>query len=256
MSKDSIEKLSLTLVDVAMGRTPAELVIRNGVWVCVQSGEFIPETEWLKSKSDVFYKPRAVLLSEVRPGERYELVITSFYGMPFIRYRLGHFIRITDWKDEEAQVYLPQMVFETRADDLIDIAGFTRVSEKTVTQAFANAGIDYEDWSIRKEISQGKPALHLYIELNHDGYSPADLASVLHGELMKTDPGYRDLAVMMEVQPLEVTVLRPGTFWDYYQARRENGVELAQRKPPRMNASDEIIRELIGSGGKQPAYVA
>ncbi len=217
--------------------------------------EFIPETEWLKSKSDVFYEPRTVLLSEVRPGERYELVITSFYGMPFLRYRLGHFIRITAWEDEEAQVYLPQMVFETRADDLIDIAGFTRVSEKTVTQAIASAGIDYEDWSIRKEIRQGKPALHLYIELNHD-HQPADLASVLHSELMKTDPGYHDLAVMMEIQPLEVTLLRPGTFKNYYRERQENGSELAQMRPPRMNASDEIIRELINLGSGQPVPVA
>jgi adenine deaminase len=33
------------LVDVAMGRKPANLVIRNGTWVCVQSGEFIPKTD-------------------------------------------------------------------------------------------------------------------------------------------------------------------------------------------------------------------
>jgi hypothetical protein len=216
--------------------------------------EFIPETEWLKSRSDVFYEPRTVLLSEVKPGERYEIVITSFHGMPFIRYRLGHLIRITALADEEAQVYLPQMVFETRSDDLIDIAGFTRISEKTVTQAIASTGVDYEDWLIRKEINQGKPTLHLYIELNHD-YQTADLSSVLHSELMKTDQGYHDLAVMMEVQPLEVTVLRPGTFKDYYQARQEMGTELAQRRPPRMNASDDIMQELISLGSKQPAYV-
>ena len=34
-----------SLVDVAMGRSPADLVIRNGCWVCVQSGEFIPNTD-------------------------------------------------------------------------------------------------------------------------------------------------------------------------------------------------------------------
>jgi hypothetical protein len=216
--------------------------------------EFIPETEWLKNKSDVFYEPRTLLLSEVKPGERYELVITSFYSMPFIRYRLGHLIRITALADEEAKVYLPQMVFETRADDLIDIAGFTRVSEKTVTQAITNAGIDYEDWTIRKETRWGKPALHLYIEPSHD-YQPADLASVIHGELMKTDPGYHDLAVMMELQPLEVTLLRPGTFQDYYRERQENGLELARRRPPRMNASDDVIRGLTGLGGREPAQV-
>jgi adenine deaminase len=33
------------LVDVAMGRVPADMVIRNGVWVSVQSGEFIPQTD-------------------------------------------------------------------------------------------------------------------------------------------------------------------------------------------------------------------
>lgn len=33
------------LVDCAMGRVPADLVVRNGKWVCVQSGEIIPATD-------------------------------------------------------------------------------------------------------------------------------------------------------------------------------------------------------------------
>ena len=39
--------ISLTkkLVDVAMGRSPADIVVRNGVWVSVQSGEFVPKTD-------------------------------------------------------------------------------------------------------------------------------------------------------------------------------------------------------------------
>jgi len=37
--------LSNTLVDVAMGRKPADMVIRKGSWVCVQSGEIIPDTD-------------------------------------------------------------------------------------------------------------------------------------------------------------------------------------------------------------------
>jgi adenine deaminase len=36
---------SKKLVAVAMGRTPADLVIKNGRWVCVQSGEIIPGTD-------------------------------------------------------------------------------------------------------------------------------------------------------------------------------------------------------------------
>ncbi len=34
---------SQILVDVAMGRTPADLVLRGGTWVCVQSGELLPD---------------------------------------------------------------------------------------------------------------------------------------------------------------------------------------------------------------------
>lgn len=37
--------LSQTLVNVAMGRAPADLVIQNGQWVCVQTGEIIPHTD-------------------------------------------------------------------------------------------------------------------------------------------------------------------------------------------------------------------
>ena len=33
------------LVDCAMGRIPAYLVIKNGKWVCVQTGEIIPNTD-------------------------------------------------------------------------------------------------------------------------------------------------------------------------------------------------------------------
>lgn len=39
------EKDSRLLVDVAMGRSAATLVIQNGKWVCVQTGEIIPHTD-------------------------------------------------------------------------------------------------------------------------------------------------------------------------------------------------------------------
>jgi len=37
--------LSQTLVHVAMGRKPADLVVKNGQWVCVQTAEIIPNTD-------------------------------------------------------------------------------------------------------------------------------------------------------------------------------------------------------------------
>ena len=37
--------LSQKLVNVVMGRIPADMVIKNGQWVCVQTGEIIPNTD-------------------------------------------------------------------------------------------------------------------------------------------------------------------------------------------------------------------
>jgi adenine deaminase len=44
MTRDAISNRTKTLVDVAMGRKHADMVIQNGQWVCVQSGEIIPGT--------------------------------------------------------------------------------------------------------------------------------------------------------------------------------------------------------------------
>ena len=41
----SSTKLTRSLVDVAMGRVSADLVIVNGKWVCVQSGEILSSTD-------------------------------------------------------------------------------------------------------------------------------------------------------------------------------------------------------------------
>src|SRR5687767_7775643 len=41
----SSQKLTRALVDTAMGRVPADLVITNGQWVSVQSGEIIPGSD-------------------------------------------------------------------------------------------------------------------------------------------------------------------------------------------------------------------
>ena len=45
MDAIALTSLSRHLVDVAVGRKPADLVIRDGRWVNVQSGEIIPNTD-------------------------------------------------------------------------------------------------------------------------------------------------------------------------------------------------------------------
>jgi len=206
--------------------------------------EFIPEEEWLKSREDKDYQPSTVLLDEVKPGERYEVVITHFYGMPFLRYRIGDLIKIVALEDNEAGINLPQMVFDSRADDLIDIAGFPRLDEKTIWQAIANTGIRFEDWSARKEYEQNEPNMRLYIELKQE-MDGKELERLIHQELVALNPDYRDLESMLGIRPLRVTLLPAGSFQQYYEKRKASGADLAHLKPPHINASDTIIQDLL-----------
>jgi len=206
--------------------------------------EFVPEEEWLKSRENESYQPSTVLLNEVKPGRRYELIITNFHGMPFLRYRQGDLIKIVALEDKEAGIRLPQMTFESRADDLIDIAGFARLDEKTVWQAIANTGIKFEDWSARKEYENKEPVLRIYMELKEE-IGGKELEELIHRQLKSLNSDYRDLENMLGRRPVRITIIPSGSFQRYYQEMKEKGADLARLKPAHMNASDSVIKSLL-----------
>ncbi|MBI2287876.1 MAG: GH3 auxin-responsive promoter family protein, partial [Chloroflexi bacterium] len=213
--------------------------------------EFIPEEESLKSRQNPAYQPPTLLLDELTPGN-YELVITSLHGGPFARYRLGHMVKITASRNEKLNIDIPQMVFLSRVDDQIDIAGFTRLSEKVIWQAIENAGLSYEDWTSRKE-AKDKPALHLYIELKKNGHITTEqVAASIHEELKKLDTPYAELESFTGLRPLEVTLLPENTFQLYKQKQQASGADLSQLKPPHINPADDMVDFLLNAAG-QPA---
>jgi adenine deaminase len=55
MTRQAWHEVAKELVDVAMGRTPADLVICNGKWVNVHSGEVIPGTDVAVKSSRIAY---------------------------------------------------------------------------------------------------------------------------------------------------------------------------------------------------------
>jgi hypothetical protein len=206
--------------------------------------EFIPETESIKSRNNPSYQPSTLLIDELKPGN-YELVITSFHGGPFIRYRVGHLIKITALRNEQLNIDIPQMTFLTRVDDQIDIAGFTRLSEKAIWQAIENAGLSYEDWTARKE-SNGVPALHLYIELKDNGNTTLpQITTNIHEELKKLDKPYAELESFTGLRPLVVTELPQNTFYLYKQRQQGLGADITQLKPPHINPADETVEFLL-----------
>ena len=207
--------------------------------------EFIPEEESLRSKADPDYQPRTVLLDEVKAGEKYEVAITSFHGMPFIRYRLGDMIKITELRNEKLGIDIPQMAFHGRVDDIIDIAGFTRLTEKVIWQAIEQTKVPYQEWTIRKELAD-TPVLHLYIELKEGAeVSAEEMATAFHQRLIELDAPYADLEAFIGLRPLEVTLLPSGAFRNYMLRRQAEGADLAHLKPPHMNPTDRMIESLL-----------
>ena len=207
--------------------------------------EFIPEAEWARARTDETYIPQTVLLDQVEVGPRYEMVITNFYGGPFLRYRLHDLVRFISLRDKEAGIELPSMIFAGRDTDMIDLAGFTGlIDEKLVWRAIANTGIDYEEWAIRKELLGEHMGLHLYIELKED--LPAEkVAQRVHEDLKLLNPFYADLESFLEIRPLHVTLLSPGTYLRYRHEQQATGADLAHLKPAHMNPSDTIIAALL-----------
>jgi len=212
--------------------------------------EFIPEEEHLKWQQDHSYQPKTLLLDEVKAGENYEIVITNFHGGALVRYRAGDMVKITSLRNEKLGINTPQMVFERRADDLIDFI-FIRLTEKTIWQAIEKTGIPYEDWTAYKE--PGKPVLKLLIELKGgDSISEADVAVSVHEQIMKADTDtystsqvHDDLADMINFK-VDVTLLPRGAFASYIVQRQAEGADLAHLKPPHVNPSEEVLSLLLG----------
>lgn len=200
--------------------------------------EFITEQDSLKSRDDPSFKPTTVLMDELEAGNRYEVVFTNFHGGVFTRYRPGDMIKINALEDEETGVRLPQMVFEARADRIIDIGGFSRLNERIVWQALESLDISYEDWMARKEFENGQPVVRIYLATDHPNQE--ELAEALHETLKSLDEDYANLETMLRMNPLRLEFLPTGTFARYAQMREAQGADMAHMKPPRMQPSEEI----------------
>jgi hypothetical protein len=208
--------------------------------------EFIPEKEHFKWQLDHSYQPKAVLLDEVKAGEVYEIVITNFHGGALVRYRPGDMVRITSLRDDKLGIDIPQMVFERRADDLLDFV-FVRLTEKTIWQAIENTGLDYVDWTAYKK--PGEPVLSLSIELkNNYQANESEVAAAIREQVLKSDNSNKDTASLIRDEfatmidfKVEVDLLPQGAFGNYTTQRQAEGADLAHLKPPHINPSPKVL---------------
>lgn len=200
--------------------------------------EFMPEEEHLRLKADPTYRPRTLLLDEVEVGKRYELVFTSLQGGPFVRYRIGDMMRVSALRNEVLGIDLPQIAVDARVDGIIDIGGFSRLTERAIERAIEETELAYEGWMVRKEVMGGEPVIHVYIELRDQGGSAEEARLAIHRSLKRLDHDYAAYEDMLGFQPMRLTMLPKGAF----ERCRDGGED----SPPRIDASDEVINRLLG----------
>lgn len=209
--------------------------------------EFIPEEETLKWQMDASYRPKTLLLNEVKDGECYEIVLTNFHGGAMTRYRVGDMVRITSLADEKTGIVLPQMAFERRVDDIIDFV-FVRLNEKTIWQAIEKAGVEYVDWFAYR--MTGESTLRIFIEPRGDSvFNKPQITQAIYDEFTRSDDDTKTLipeeyASMMDFK-VEVTALPQGTFSDYMAYKQSQGADLAHLKPPHVNPPEEALSLLL-----------
>jgi hypothetical protein len=207
--------------------------------------EFIPEDENFKWQMDSSYKPKTLLLNEVRAGENYEIVITSFHGGAFVRYKIGDMIKIESLRNNKLGIDIPQMAFERRVDDFIDFY-VINLTERSIWQAIEDTGVPYVDWIAYKDPLN--MTLNLSIELKEGhNQNTEKLAKMIYNKLTEPDNNKatevtrdNDLTDVSDFK-IKLDILPKGTFAKYISRRRAEGADIAHLKPPHVNPSDKVL---------------
>lgn len=253
--KDDLEELwGIRPMELFAGTEPSiigtEIWNRSGMYFFPDTCfyEFLPERDMLRLMDEPDYQPRTCLMDEVQPGEKYELILTVLKGGAFARYRVGDTYRCLGLSSREDGTHIPRFEYVDRVPDIIDIAGFTRISANGIRSVIELSGLPVTGWVAAKEFtSENRPYFHLYVEIQREAFLKHAISTDVLRDLLTTyfkytDQDYRDLKKLLGMDPLRVTVLRTGSF-AAYEARHG-------RRPRQMNPDRYQLDELLACAGE------
>ncbi|MDY3251088.1 MAG: GH3 auxin-responsive promoter family protein [Candidatus Choladocola sp.] len=248
--KDDLEAMwGIRPMEIFAGTEPTcvgtETWSRNGMYFFPDACfyEFIPEDEMLKNMEDPSYTPCTVLMDEVVPGEKYEIVVTVLKGGAFVRYRVGDMYRCLGLGCKEDETGIPRFAYVDRVPSVIDIAGFTRITENSIRHSIELSGLQVKDWFAVKEYTkENRPQLHLYLEMDRSSLTSAAVSREILKDHLSVyfkyvDSDYTDLQKILGIDPLNISIVKCGTFEQYEKTYG--------RKIRRMNPPSRQIREFM-----------
>lgn len=168
---------------------------------------------------------KLLLMSEIKIGEKYEIIFTNRSGL--YRYRLGDVVEIVGRHGKA-----PVVKYCYRINQAINIAG-----EKTNCEQLSAAvrrfseitRTDVAGYCVCEDNSETIPRYLFYIELSQN-HVVDNAAEILENCMRGANSDYRSCAQMNEIAPLRLEFLRQDSFRSYEQRLADLGKPMGQSK--------------------------
>ncbi|MBA0590563.1 hypothetical protein Gorai_019263 [Gossypium raimondii] len=211
--------------------------------------EFLPHDDSSAQDSSRDSPPRLVDLADLEVGKEYELIVTTYAGL--CRYRVGDILRVTGFHNAA-----PQFRFIRRKNVLLSI-DFDKTDESELQQAIENASVllkefntsvvEYTSYADTKQIP-GHYVIYWELFVKDAANAPTDevLSQCCFQMEESLNVVYRQCRVADSIGPLEIRVVKNGTFEELMDYAISRGASINQYKVPRC-VSFTPIMELLDS---------
>ena len=211
--------------------------------------EFMPEAEYRLWKQQPSHRPKTVLMDELQLG-KYVLVGTSLGGGAFIRYVIGDLIRVIALEDAALGIKLPQIVVESRAMMSSTLRRWWCLPNVLCGKPWVSL-ISARWIGLRGRSTIRTTSIQCCTCILREQSSTADrLAVDLDNALIETNEEYAGFHSILEINPIKVSILTPGTLQAYMAEKQAEGADLGQLKPPRMQPPDQIFDRLLATSAR------
>ncbi|MFQ6656190.1 hypothetical protein Gotur_026401 [Gossypium turneri] len=211
--------------------------------------EFLPHDDSSAQDSSRDSPPRLVDLADLEVAKEYELIVTTYAGL--CRYRVGDILRVTGFHNAA-----PQFRFIRRKNVLLSI-DFDKTDESELQQAIENASVllkefntsvvEYTSYADTKQIP-GHYVIYWELFVKDAANAPTDevLSQCCFQMEESLNVVYRQCRVADSIGPLEIRVVKNGTFEELMDYAISRGASINQYKVPRC-VSFTPIMELLDS---------
>jgi jasmonic acid-amino synthetase len=194
--------------------------------------EFIPLNESAEDHEKDKTEPKPLGLTQVKVGKEYEIIITSLAGL--YRYRLGDVVKVMGFHNKT-----PELQFVRRHNLVLAInidkntEKDLQISVETAAKLLSDEKHELVDYTSMVDFSTDPAHYVIFWEVN--GQPTEDILQQCSSCLDKSfvDAGYVSSRKVNSIGPLELRVLKPGTFHKIIDHYVGQGSTLSQFKTPR-----------------------